>query len=161
MGADLRVRVTGRSMGSFLRDGDVVTLANPARSPIRMGDVVLFGDAGGRLVLHRVVAQRFQEGRRLLQTRGDAVFRAEGPVEATRVLGKAVRVERLSRGGEHRDIDLQSPRWKALNLLFALMSRGLILQRIESAVNILDRCSRQLRKSSFSGTAPVRPVVQY
>jgi hypothetical protein len=89
----VELEVTGSSMAPLVRSRDVLTV-EPVRP--RLGDVVARMDAGGRLVVHRVVGRR---GRRWL-TRGDAASGPDLPAGDEQVLGTVRRVAR--RGAEVR-----------------------------------------------------------
>ncbi len=83
----VEIEVTGSSMWPFVRSGDVVTL-----KPLtpRTGDVVIFLDDRGRLIVHRVVKRRKTQW----VTRGDAAFDADPPVEDTNILGTVTAIKR-------------------------------------------------------------------
>jgi GNAT superfamily N-acetyltransferase len=110
-GGSLRFEAHGCSMFPSIQDGDVLTIQSVEPASLRMGDVVFYRAAGDRLVAHRVVGRRVQGGRVVLATRGDA---ARGPperVQAERVLGRAVDVQR---GGRMIPLDLGSRRLSVL-----------------------------------------------
>lgn len=91
-GACLRFRARGGSMGPFVRNGDVVTVA-PLRhgQRIRLGDIVAFEHPQpDNLRLHRVIGRRG----RLLLVKGDNTPAVDGLVPEERVLGVVVRIER-------------------------------------------------------------------
>ncbi len=93
--ACFRFAARGWSMGPFIRDGDVITVA-PLPEPLPgVGEVVAFvRPVPGNLVVHRVVAVRGET--RLI--RGDSLT---GPgyewVEPAHLLGRVIRVERNGR----------------------------------------------------------------
>ncbi|MEW6358021.1 MAG: signal peptidase I [Planctomycetota bacterium] len=121
-GADVRVRVTGRSMAPFLRDGDIVTLRAVPFSSLRWGDVIFFRNAEGLAVMHRIVRWRRRGGAALVQTAGDAAACLDPPVSEGNVLGKVRLVERQRDGLGGRRIDMQAGRWRAMNSFLALVS---------------------------------------
>lgn len=96
-GAALRFRAQGRSMRPFVRDGDHVTIQGT--KAIRRGDVILYENAGGQAVLHRVlrVASRDAWGAVDLIVAGDAETRQCDRVSRAMVLGRAVKIERDGR----------------------------------------------------------------
>ncbi|GMQ77047.1 MAG: hypothetical protein BMS9Abin01_2356 [Gammaproteobacteria bacterium] len=107
LGRGLRVRlgVGGVSMAPWLRDHDHVVVEPLHGKQARFGDLVLFRNARGALVLHRVVRRwRDSRGRHRLQTRGDANIRLDPSIDHARVLGRVRRTERMGRGS----IDLQT-----------------------------------------------------
>jgi len=93
-GTRVRLAVGGHSMAPRLRDNDVVTIEPLAGTRVRFGELVLFRDAGGALVLHRVL--RLWRGH--LQTRGDASIRLDPVITREQVLGRVSRIERDGRG---------------------------------------------------------------
>ena len=90
-GLSITLRPTGRSMQPLICEGDEVTLA-PA-SEVSVGDVVLARVRRRRvvLVLHQVLAR--EDGKYLI---GNASGREDAWVEASDILGVAVRIERAS-----------------------------------------------------------------
>ena len=96
-GHRVRLTVTGDSMGPLLASGDQVELAPLGGRP-RRGQVVLARRADGSVLLHRLLRIR-ADGR--VQTRGDAHWRLDDPLEAGEVLGRVVRF-RKGRGNWQR-----------------------------------------------------------
>jgi hypothetical protein len=103
-GYGLRFRARGGSMVPWICDGDVLSVVPKAQVEVRVGDVVLYRDSPGKIVVHRVVAEQGQQEARRLLIRGDWRSQADGWISDTEVLGKVVAVERgerrieLSRG---------------------------------------------------------------
>jgi hypothetical protein len=89
-GVRVRLAVGGRSMAPRLRDGDVVIIEPLADTAVRFGELLLFRDAGGALVLHRVL----RRWRGHLQTGGDASIRLDPAITREQVLGRVSRIER-------------------------------------------------------------------
>lgn len=112
-GAQVRLAVGGVSMAPRLRDHDCVLIEALQGKDARFGDLVLFRNAAGTLVLHRVI-RRWRDGRRRhrLQTRGDACVRLDESIDATRVLGRVRRIERATGAGI--DLDTAAERFRAL-----------------------------------------------
>ena len=54
-GSALRVKVTGMRMAPFLRGGEILTLKKVDCSLLRRGDLILFRNAAGYSILHRIV----------------------------------------------------------------------------------------------------------
>lgn len=112
-GTRIRLAVGGVSMAPWLRDGDYVIVEPLHRNKARFGDLVLFRNAGGALVLHRVIRRwRNARGLHRLQTRGDANIRLDASVETERVLGRVRLVER--NGGDRIDLESAGQRLRAL-----------------------------------------------
>lgn len=108
-GARVRMAVGGRSMAPRLTCHDVVTIVPQAGGRARFGDLVLFRNEHGALVLHRVL--RRWRGR--LQTRGDANVRLDPAIACERVLGRVSRIEK----GDGSKIDLDCALERALAVL--------------------------------------------
>lgn len=87
-GGSLWIQVTGISMNPVIQEGDSVLLAQLARAP-RRGDV-LFIDAGGRPLLHRV--KRIESER--IVTRGDAALTDDAPVSPAACVAHALAARR-------------------------------------------------------------------
>lgn len=88
----LRFPVSGRSMKPLLRDGSRVRVAplSPSSSETpRLGDIVLFELASGRLVAHRVIEIQGQ----IVRTKGDSSGEAEAPVDRSQLLGTILGIE--------------------------------------------------------------------
>jgi hypothetical protein len=89
-GTRVRMAVGGRSMAPRLRDNDIVTIEPLTGTSVHFGELVLFRNAGGALVLHRVL----RRWRGHLQTGGDASIRLDRAVARERVLGRVCRIEK-------------------------------------------------------------------
>jgi hypothetical protein len=109
----IRLEVGGVSMAPGLRDGDFVTIAPLSGEDARFGDLVLFRNASGVLILHRVVRRwRTVTGTRRIQTRGDATVKLDASIDPVRVLG---RVRQIERSGTARvDLDSMGERLRAI-----------------------------------------------
>ena len=106
-GMRVRLGVGGVSMAPRLCDHDCVLIEPLDGIDARFGDLVLFRNAGGALVLHRVVRRwRDSRGRHRIQTRGDANIRLDASIDSARVLARVRRIETKGRGS----IDLESAR---------------------------------------------------
>lgn len=99
-GMCIRLPVGGVSMAPRLGNGDRVVVAPVDGAQARFGDLVLYRNSGGTLVLHRVV-RRWRDDRRhlRLQTRGDACLRLDASIDPSQVLGRVQRIERAGGGG--------------------------------------------------------------
>jgi hypothetical protein len=93
-GAAFRFKARGGSMGPFIRNGDIVTVAPLGPGPLRVGDVMAFtGAREGDLRVHRVVAS---DGDALI-AKGDNVSGPDGSIPPAQVLGVVRSVERDDR----------------------------------------------------------------
>ncbi len=143
IGLSLRVRVTGGSMAPFLRGGEIVTIKSVEADGLNRGDLIFFKDKYGNYVLHRVVRKRRgEDGRPLVQTKGDAVFSIDHPVAFREVVGKVCCIEKVSRSGGSKSIDMDSTYWRTVNYAFALFH--LTSANIRSAVSVLTNATRAL-----------------
>ena len=94
LGADLRVRVTGRSMVPFLHGGEVLIIRKVPCSSLKRGDVIFFRNQEGFPVVHRIVRRENYDNQAVtFQTKGDALNIPDEPVRDTEVLGKVCAVE--------------------------------------------------------------------
>lgn len=119
----VRIRVTGRSMLPWLRDGEVVTLRRMARGTGRLGDLLLFRNRSGSMVLHRVVGRKgIIDGSRRYLLKGDSLARPDDPVHDEQIIGKVVAVSRRSRRGAVSEVTLESALRRAVCLVLAVAS---------------------------------------
>ena len=107
-----RLRIAGRSMVPFLRDGWTVTVEH-TRENIRRGDVIAY-HVGERVVVHRVV-RLLADGR--LLTKGDWRLRFDRPVALEQIIGRVVAV--ITTWGS---INLTAPWWRMAQSLLACAS---------------------------------------
>jgi hypothetical protein len=120
-GVPFRFEARGVSMWPFIRDADVVTVAQVVRRP-RLGDVVAARAPGGRrIVVHRVVAL----GRDACLIRADNCEREDGDVPYPDVLGVVTRVDR---GSQHIRFGLGPER-----MAITLLSRAAVLRPLLGA----------------------------
>ena len=126
-GHRIRFRAEGKSMHPTIRDGEVINVAPVAPYDVRRGDILLYRSAKS-VIAHRVVAivnpqsPFFSAQSSTLSPhysfilRGDASDSCDEPVEAERLMGKVVAVER-----EGRSVALDS-RWA--NIVRAVRARA-------------------------------------
>jgi signal peptidase I len=117
-GRALRFRAPGVSMQPLIRDGDVLLVRPVDASTVRVGDVVLFQTALGRVVVHRVIRVRVTGTGRWFTVQGDAVLRPDGEIPEVQVRGRVVAIER---GAAY--LDLRRPVMRLLGWAAALRSR--------------------------------------
>lgn len=102
-GHEVCVRVSGRSMYPFLRDGrDTAFFKVPGRE-LRVGDIVFYQRANGQYILHRICKI---DGSGLYML-GDSQQQIEGPVAPEQVFALVTHVER---GG--REVRPDDALWK-------------------------------------------------
>jgi signal peptidase I len=112
----IRFRAQGGSMMPVIERGDIVTVVPADAGNLRVGDVVLY-QSGSIAVVHRMLMQYSRGGSTWLLTKGDAMPEADSPVEAGRLIGRVVSIER---GG--RRLDLDRPAMRAISVLIAMIS---------------------------------------
>ena len=121
-GAGLRVRVTGRSMMPFLRGGEVLTIRQTPSLYLRKGDLILFRNNYDLPVLHRIIQKRKSgDGTFCFLTKGDALMAFDEEIDGDRVLGKVLRIEQTLRFGGVRHMDMDSPFYRGMNFLIAVL----------------------------------------
>ena len=99
-GTTVRFRPSGRSMYPAIREGELITVEPVVASDVTLGDIVLYRSERG-LIAHRVVGSSPTQSSVLsphhFLLRGDASLSCDEPVEAHRILGRVVRVQRNGR----------------------------------------------------------------
>jgi signal peptidase I len=88
-----RLRALGGSMKPAIHPHDVLVVSGCRADDLRPRDVVLFV-RDGRLVAHRLIDVGLRAGRRVLVTRGDALWTADAPIDAGDLLGRVVSIGR-------------------------------------------------------------------
>ncbi len=110
-------RARGSSMCPFLRGGDVLTVEPADHAALCRGDVVLYGEPGGRTCAHRVVDSVQCGERKRLLVRGDAHRGKTQLVSAEEVLGRVA-----VKGREKERVHLNSHRQRSLALWWSRCS---------------------------------------
>jgi Peptidase S24-like len=87
------LRALGGSMEPAILPRDILVVAGCGIDDLQPRDVVLF-TRDGRLFAHRLLEVGIRAGRRRLVTRGDAMWSADAPVDASELLGRVVAVGR-------------------------------------------------------------------
>lgn len=123
-GADMRVRVTGRSMSPFLKGGEILTVSQVPCHALRRGDIILFRNQHEHPVLHRIIRKEDASGNNSIcfLTKGDAVSTFDDPVNHDRVLGKVITVEKVSATGDAEVIHMDSLFLQVLSSAQAILS---------------------------------------
>lgn len=88
-----RLRVLGGSMEPTISPRDILVVAGCCVDDLRPRDIVLC-TRDGRLIAHRLIDVGMRAGRRVLFTRGDALWTADAPVDAADLLGRVAAVGR-------------------------------------------------------------------
>lgn len=123
-GKSLRTRVTGRSMASFINDGDFVVMKKVHWSRLKTGDIIFYRGHAGEYILHRII-KKWKQGNGLytFQTKGDAMMAYDAPVHAGDILGRIHSLERNRPAGAPRVIDFHSSKWRMINHALAIIHR--------------------------------------
>lgn len=125
--------VTGMSMWPFLCHGrDQVILEKVRTDRLRKGEIILFGPAPGRYILHRITGLNGQR----FQTTGDGSCVRDGWFPLETVKARAVR---LVRNG--KEIDCSSPVWKCIFRIWMGLFpvRGMILKLLRAGWKMQQR----------------------
>ena len=93
-GTTVHFRPSGRSMYPSIREGELITVEPVQASDVKPADVVLYRSERG-LIAHRVVCS--SQDARVFRLQGDASLSCDEPVEAHRILGRVVGVQRNGR----------------------------------------------------------------
>jgi signal peptidase I len=121
-GLILRVKATGRSMAPFLTGGEILTIKKVPGTHLYPGDLLLYKTCDGFLILHRIVEKKLNGNTYSIRTKGDALISLDVPVIEDSILGKVCTIERNSTPGNTQYIDMESPYWRSINYLRALLS---------------------------------------
>jgi signal peptidase I len=113
----VRFTAPGHSMHPVIRHGDVL-LVVPLERPAQPGDILLYRDAAGRPVAHRVVGFAAKDGGPTLILKGDSATAPDLPVHLSKVLGRVFAIER-----DGRRIDPYSVQRRVGYRLYAALTR--------------------------------------
>jgi hypothetical protein len=129
-GLQVRFRAGGRSMAPAVQDGDVLTVAPVAPALVAVGDVILCDTWRGPIA-HRVVAIEATATDRRFVLRGDCSLENDRPIEATRLRGRLVAVER--NGHVDRDAFTSGIWTRRLRRVHARCEEALLRVRLAAA----------------------------
>jgi signal peptidase I len=122
-GTSLRVKVTGKSMASFLNGGEILTIRKVPSSSLHIGDLIFFKTRHGIPVLHRILKKERKDNAHIFKTKGDAVLSIDEPAYESDILGKVCKIESNS-DGKRKYIDMESSLWRNINYLLAVINIG-------------------------------------
>lgn len=88
------LKAFGGSMYPFIRNGECITIEPAMASEIRYGDIVLYRDPDGKVLIHRIVNIKNKDGERHLMTKGDAAGTSDGFIDPKGVLGRVVEIKK-------------------------------------------------------------------
>jgi len=80
----------GGSMRPFIRPGDRIVVERVGEEAIRIKDILVFRNAGGQLVAHRLLRIEDGSAARRYVARGDACRREDPPFAYADIVGKVV-----------------------------------------------------------------------
>ena len=149
----LRFRAHGGSMYPFIKNGDIIEVKPVEASAVRLGDVIFYRSARGRLLAHRVIKVDAQHGQVVLVTKGDSSPGPDQLVHPEQVLGRVVVIKR----GE-RTIRLDRGPYRLINVLWARLSPHSpwfypILRKAKRGVRRIADIGRDLDKAMFGCSA--------
>lgn len=91
------VRCYGHAMFPFLREGNISTFVRVQEEGLQIGDVCLFANKSGNLLLYRIIDVDNEQQTALYTFRGDTCDISEYPVDFSRIIGKLQAVHRNGR----------------------------------------------------------------
>lgn len=136
-GKVLRFRGHGASMQPLVRDGDILLVRPVDAQAVRRGDLVLFHDELGRVVVHRVIGVHAGRAGRRFTMQGDAVSQPDGVIPEARIFGRLAAIERNG-----NRIEMDEPAVRLLGWLALLRSRWLLGRH--GPYRLAARAARQL-----------------
>jgi signal peptidase I len=116
-GHAVRFTAPGHSMHPVIRNGDVLMVV-PLERPAQLGDILLYRDAAGRPVAHRLIGFAAEGGGPTLILKGDSAAAPDLPVHLSKVLGRVFAIER-----DGRPIDPYSVQRQLIYRLYAALTR--------------------------------------
>lgn len=154
-GQTVRFTAPGHSMHPVIRHGDAL-LVTPLERTAHPGDILLYRDAGGRPVAHRLIGFAADGEEDTLILRGDSAAAPDLPVRLSQVLGRVFAIER-----DGRRIDPYGARSTARRVLHAVAARAAsqLLKRWSTVGGIL--CPRsQLWPRSRPGETSLKSRIK-
>lgn len=92
-GECVKFRAEGMSMSPAIRSGDSIKI-EPVTGNITLGEIVLYRDKDGFVIVHRVV-EKIQKGdKEFLLTKGDSALTLDAPIANEQIIGKVTDIER-------------------------------------------------------------------
>lgn len=122
-GSILRIKVTGRSMSPFLKGNEILSINKVPVSTLKKGDLILFKTPQDTPVIHRIIKRSCaNENDSFFQTKGDALFMPDRPINQNDVLGKVCKIEETAFLPWARNINMESFFWKKVNFSIAMLN---------------------------------------
>ncbi len=116
-GKSVRFEARGWSMRPLIRNGDFITASPVDSTSIKVGDIVFYIAGNNRVLVHRIIGLRRNNGEMIVLIKGDACFGLLDKVDSRNVLGKVVAIER---NGRKKTLDTAWQR--LLSLIFVAVS---------------------------------------
>ena len=117
LGYAVRFRAGGQSMHPTIKDGEIITVEPVTLSDVKRGDILLYQFKKG-VIAHRVMCVEREAAQLRFILRGDSSRTCDAPVEANKILGRVISVERAGRA-----VNLVSNRAKLLRIARVHASR--------------------------------------
>lgn len=117
LGYGVRFRAGGHSMHPTIKDGEMITVEPVTLGDIKSGDIILYQLKRG-VIAHRVVCVEREGSQLRFILRGDSSVTCDAPVEAEKILGRVISVERAGRA-----VNLASKRTGLLRVVRVCASR--------------------------------------
>jgi signal peptidase I len=95
-GKPLRIGAEGNSMFPAIRSRDTIIIAPRSGEEPNIGEIIIYRE-GMLLVAHRLIEKRWENGVRILITKGDYHRNPDDPITILQLLGKVIRIERGKR----------------------------------------------------------------
>jgi hypothetical protein len=84
--------------------------------------LIFYKTREGFPLLHRIIRKQQEKDMFILQTKGDALITMDEPTTEHDILGKVCRIEKSLAAGTTKHINMESPYWRSINYLLAVMS---------------------------------------
>jgi len=144
-GASLQFQARGGSMTPTIRDGDTLLISPVRAHDLSAGQIVLCQTAKDKLVVHRILERRQQQGGLSFLLKGDRCDCPDGWVDGSSILGRAVQASRQGKA-----VQLHGGRQRVWGRLAAVMSAWNLFD--SPLVSWLFRAWNQLRRFHISSS---------
>lgn len=112
-GASLRFQARGGSMYPFIRGGEFIHVEPLGRSDINYADIIFYHGLYGKIIVHRVIKKRVQDGKVMLLTKGDSSPGPDGYTGIDNVLGRVAAIEKGNMA-----IQIDKWPWNFINIVY-------------------------------------------
>jgi signal peptidase I len=139
-GKELKIRLGGRSMYPFLRNGDIGLVKKICISNLKIGDVIVF-KTSEKLIAHRLLKIIYRNKKLSLITKGDSLLKKDCPISEENYIGKIVSFDR-----KNKTVDIETEYFIKLNYIISKTSIVLVI--IYIFVRIYWKMQSQIRVKS-------------